>query len=214
MQNHMKKIGRLTILGWLLALMSIGNFSHAAADSEPARIIESTVQELLTEFTARRAELQNNRSALYQMVDKITRPHFDFDRISKLVLAQEWKAATEAQRVAFGDEFRTLLIRTYATALFQYTGNEKVVISGSEIKERRGTKTASINTEVRLSDGPPIPVGYSMLQEKDGSWKIYNMVIAGVNMVTSYRKTYSTSVRSLGLDGLIESMRKANAQSA
>lgn len=182
----------------------------ASAESDPALIIESAVQQILDEFTARREELTDDKPALYDMVDRVTRPHFDFDKISKLVLAQEWKTATPEQRTAFGEEFRTLLIRTYATALFQYTGKEKMVFTGSEIKERRGVKTASVNSEVTLSEGPGIPVNYSMIQDDQKDWKIYNMVIAGVNMVTSYRKTYGSSIRSLGLDGLIDSMRKAN----
>ena len=211
-QMMMKRRGFLKAVSVVFSgsLYLATNQTLAATDSDPAAIIESAVQQLLDEFTARREELTNNKPALYDMVDRVTRPHFDFDKISKLVLAQEWKTATPEQRTAFGEEFRTLLIRTYATALFQYTGKEKMVFTGSEIKERRGVKTASVNSEVTLAEGPGIPVNYSMIQDDEKDWKIYIMVIAGVNMVTSYRKTYGSSIRSLGLDGLIDSMRKAN----
>jgi len=211
-QKKFSRRGFLKTVAISIAVTSYlpGGHARASAETDPAVIIETAVQELLDEFTARRDELKNDKAALYDMVDRVTRPHFDFEKISKLVLAQEWKTATPEQREAFGEEFRTLLIRTYATALFQYTGKEKMVFTGSDIKERRGVKTASINSEVTLSEGPGIPVSYSMILDGGDSWKIYNMVIAGVNMVTSYRKTYGSSIRSLGLDGLIESMRKAN----
>lgn len=213
MNNYISKTRQLVVLSILVLSCFAGTRAIAAPDSEPAKIIEGAVQELIDEFTARRDELENNRPELYAMVDRLTRPHFDFDKISKLVLAQEWKTASEAQRAAFGEEFRNLLIRTYATALFQYTGEEKMVFKGSEIKDRGDIKTAKVSSEVTLSEGPGIPVSYSMILEPDDNWKIYNMNIAGVNMVTSYRKTYSASIRKLGLDGLIDSMHQANTDS-
>ncbi len=201
----------LSILGALAgAWMGLFHVPGASAQESPEAEISTAVDTLLEEFTERRSELADDRPALYEMVDRITRPYFDFDRISKLVLAQSWKTATPEQRMAFGEEFRKLLIRTYATALFQYTGEEKMDFKATEIKERGGLKSATVESEVTLSDGPPIPVNYYMILGEDTQWKIYNMTIAGVNLVTNYRKTYGASIRSLGLDGLIDSMREAN----
>ncbi|MBX2868765.1 MAG: ABC transporter substrate-binding protein [Acidiferrobacterales bacterium] len=194
----------------LLLWTSVG--SAAAQSTSPEKSIENAVQTLLDEFTARRAELESDKPALYEMVDRLTRPHFDFNKISKLILAKNWKNADAKQREAFTNEFRTLLIRTYATALFQYTGKESMAFEPSKIKERKGVKSATVVSEVRLSDGPGIPVIYSMILGDDELWKIYNLKIAGVNMVTNYRKTYGASIRNLGMDGLIESMREANAR--
>ena len=205
-----KKISQIFVITTFFACMFTG--LQAQAKISPEQAIEGAVQQLLDEFTKRRTELEGDKPALYDMVDRITRSHFDFEKISKLVLAKNWKQASEAQRKAFGEEFRTLLIRTYATALFQYTGKETMEFKSSKIKERKGVKSATVDSEVTLSEGPGIPVSYSMILDKDNSWKIYNMTIAGVNMVTSYRKTYGASIRSLGLDGLIASMKDANSQ--
>ena len=201
-----------TLLRTLLLSLCIGFLpgTPSYANSSPVQEISDAVDELLTEVTARRIELEGDRLALYDMVDRRTRPYFDFEKIAKLVLAQNWKTASDAQRQAFGEEFRKLLIRTYATALFQYTGKEKMAFNSTDIKERSGRKSATVKSEVTLSDGPPIDVSYYMILGEDNRWKIYNMAIAGVNLVTNYRKTYGASIRSLGLDGLIESMREAN----
>ena len=180
------------------------------AESPPEQVIQMAVEELLEEFVLRRSELEGDHPALYHMVDRATHPYFDFGRISKLVLAQNWKSASTEQRRQFGEEFRKLLIRTYATALFQYTGNGSMAFSTTRIKERGGMKFATVESEITLEDGPSIPLKYSMVLASDNRWKIYNMTIAGVNLVTNYRKIYSTSIRSLGLDGLIGSMREAN----
>ena len=205
-----RRFSQLTVIAIFFACMFTG--LQAQAKISPEQAIEGAVQDLLDEFTKRRTELKDDKEALYLMVDEMTRPHFDFEKISKLVLAKNWKQATEEQRIAFGEEFRTLLIRTYATALFQYTGNEKMEFKSSKIRERKGVQSATVESEVTLSEGPGIPVSYSMILDENNNWKIYNMTIAGVNMVTSYRKTYGASIRSLGLDGLIASMKDANSR--
>jgi len=180
------------------------------AEPAPEQVIQMAVEELLEEFTLRRGELEGDHPALYHMVARVTHPYFDFSRISKLVLAQNWKSASSEQRRQFGMEFRKLLIRTYATALFQYSGDGTMAFNTTRIKERGGMKFATVESEITLADGPPIPLSYSMILDGDGRWKIYNMTIAGVNLVTNYRKIYNASIRSLGLDGLIGSMREAN----
>jgi len=200
------------VLPVLILFTGLTQAPLALSQQAPEKSIENAVQTLLDEFTNRRVELETNKRALYEMVDRITRPHFDFNKISKLVLAKNWKKANDAQRTAFGQEFRTLLIRTYATALFQYTGKETMEFKASEIKEKRGIKSATVQSEVTLSEGPGIPVNYSMILGDDNEWKIFNMTIAGVNLVTSYRKTYGASIRNLGMDGLIDSMRAANGR--
>lgn len=198
----------------LVSLAIVAGFASAPsghAMATPEQAIGGAVEKMLAEFSARRAELEADKLALYQMVDRITRPYFDFSKISKLVLAKNWKAASDAQRKEFGEQFRKLLIRTYASALFQYTGDQKMQFKSSQIKERKGVKYAVVKSEVTLREGAGIAVNYSLLLGEDGFWKIYNMDIAGINLVTSYRKTYGASIRSQGLDGLIESMKQSNA---
>ncbi len=199
-------VGIFTLMVTMVAPLQ----AQASADASPEQTISGAVDQLLAEFTARRGELEADRPALYDMVDEVTRPYFDFGRISKLVLAKNWKKANEQQREAFGEEFRRLLIRTYATALFQYTGKETMAFNTTQLKEKGGRKFATVESEVTLTDGPPIDVNYYMILGEDDQWKIWNMTIAGVNLVTNYRKTYGASIRNLGLDGLIESMREAN----
>jgi phospholipid transport system substrate-binding protein len=194
----------------VIAFAVIALASPVKADATPEQAIGGAVQNLLDEFSLRRGELKNDRPALYAMVDRVTRPYFDFEKISKLVLAKSWKKASVTQRQQFGEEFRKLLIRSYATALFQYTGDEKMAFKVAKIKERKGVKSAVLQSEIKLREGPGIAVNYSLIQDKGGSWKIYNMDIAGVNLVTNYRKTYGASIRSQGLDGLIDSIKKSN----
>ena len=201
-----QSVSRLLIcVGLLMPVSSL-------ALEEPDVLIETTVQSLLDEFTSRRDALEADKRELFALVDRVAAPLFDLKRISKLVLANHWKQASPQQREEFTEEFKKLLIGTYATALFKYTGNEKITFTGSEITERKGRKSAEVKSEVTLSGRPPILVDYWLLLGKDERWRIYNLEVSGLNMVTSYRNTYAAAIGGLGLDGVIESMKQANAK--
>ncbi len=182
----------------------------AYAQEEPHLIIEKAVHTLLQEFSANREQFAADKTQLFELVDQLGGPLFDFQRISKLVLASNWKQASEQQRNEFIEEFKKLLIRTYAIALFNYTGKETIRIIGSEVRERKNRKLGKVKSEVILSGGQAVAVDYAMILDKDGHWKIYNLIISDFNMITNYRDTYGASVARLGLDGVIESMKESN----
>lgn len=218
MKPHRKHPAAILLAATLL-LASIP--AAAAALEKPDRLIEETVQTLLDQFTSQRERFEADELALFAMVDRVAVPLFNFERIAKLVLARNWRQASEQQRAEFAEQFKNLLINTYASALFQYTGNETVHFTGSKITERKGRKFAVVNSEVTLSGGAPIPVDYSLILEAGegdggsddgGNWKIYNLSINGLNMVTNYRNTYAAAIDKLGLDGVIESMKQTNQQ--
>ncbi len=187
--------------------------SDAAAQDMPHLEIEAAVQTLLDEFTRQRAVFEGDKRQLFTLVDSVASPLFDLPRIAKLVLASHWKKASEPQRAAFAQEFKKLLIGTYATALFQYTGKERMTFLSSEIAERRGRKTAKVLSELSLGSGAaPIAVEYALLLNAQRRWQIYNLTISGLNMITNYRNTYGAAIDNSGLDGLLESMQKTNAK--
>ena len=203
-----QSVSRLLIcVGLLMPVSSL-------ALEEPHVLIEKTVQSLLDEFTSQREALEADKRELYALVDRVAAPLFDLKRISKLVLANHWKQASPQQREEFTEEFKKLLIGTYATALFNYTGDEKITFTGSEITERKGRKSAVVRSEITLSGGqPPVPVDYWLLLGKDERWRIYNLEVAGLNLITNYRNTYAAAISGLGMDGVIDSMKQVNAKS-
>ena len=184
----------------------------ASADQTPQETIEKSITALLDEFVSQKASLQADKKKLYALVDEGASPLFDFDYISKLVLAKNWKSASEDQRTRFAFEFKRLLVVTYATALFQYTGDEKMTFEGTEIKERKGKRFAKVNSQVALQKGSPIPVKYDMIQdpEKNNDWRIYNLSVGSLNMALNYRKVIQSSIASEGLEGVIASMKANN----
>lgn len=190
-------------------LFSLALSPASIAQEEPHLLIERSVQSLLDEFVANRTVYEEDRAKLFELVDRVASPLFDFHRISKLILASNWKQASEQQRNEFAKRFKELLIRTYAIALFQYTGNEAMTFIGSDISERNGRKVGEVKSEVTIGSAPAIAVDYKLLLDDNGDWKIYNLKINGLNMILNFRNTYGASVDQLGIDGVIESMKNA-----
>ncbi len=183
----------------------------AQSSDDPAVFIENTVQDLLGEFTARRDELEADRQALFEMVDRTVGPAFGFQYISKLVLAKNWKKANAQQRRDFVKEFRRLMIVTYASGLFGYVGTETMTFKETKIRERQGTLLATVKTEVLIGDNStPLPVVYSLIRKEGENWKVYNLDVGSLNVVLNYRKVIQSLIQSEGLEGMIENLKNNN----
>lgn len=198
-------------LRWLIAVWMglLVAMPSGYAEEDPAVVISERVNTLLDEFVAQREQLEGNKSALFELVDRVASPLFDFNYITKLVLAKNWKKATAEQRLDFATEFKRLLINTYATALFRYT-DQSMTFGETTYKEKQGVRFATVNTEVLAqSGGQPITVVYSMLNPGDG-WKIYNLTVADLNLAINYRNVIQSIVQKEGLEGAIEVMKTKN----
>ena len=199
---------RIVLVFSLLCWSLLANASNAL----PHEIIETSIKHLLSEFDMKRAELEADNEKLFQLVEDIVVPQIDVPIVSRLVLAKHWRTASEEQRLGFTEQFKVLLIRTYATALFKYTGKEEMIVSPAKFKPE--DRKARVKTEVQLPGSSPIEVNYSLLKNQDGQWKIYDVTIDGISLVKNYRVAYGEAVTAKGLDVLISEMKAKNSQPA
>ena len=172
----------------------------------PDKLVKDNIAHIIELVKANRDAYARDNKKLYAMVQEQVLPHFDFRVMSRSVLGRYWREASEEQRNQFVNEFRDLLVRTYATALLKYTNEE---VRYLPFHYNPGDKTAVVKTEVIQQGGPPIPINYSFYQTESG-WKVYDVAIEGVSLVTNYRSTYATKVKNEGLDALIKSVADAN----
>lgn len=199
---------KLTIA--LLTAVFLGVASGAGAAAAPDELVRQTTDKVLAELTAKRDALKADQSKLYALVDEIILPHFDFERMSRLVLGKYWRDATPEQQKQFMAEFKSLLVRTYATALFEYTG-QKIVYK--PFHDAQGDGNAVVKTEVQPSDGPAVPLHYSLAKSSDdGNWRVFDIRIDGISLVTNYRTTYGRTIQRQGMDGLIASLTQKNQE--
>jgi phospholipid transport system substrate-binding protein len=136
-------------------------------------------------------------------------PHLDFEKMSKLALGKNWRVANDEQRVRFIEEFRLLLIRTYSTAMLEYTDEE---IRFLPFRDDLSRKRVSVPMEVLQPGGPSIPMALSLYQNKQDAWKVYDVKIDGISLVTNYRSSFANEIRNGGMDKLIESLAERNAK--
>jgi len=189
-----------------MILIVLPHAGHASV--MPDVLVETTITELIDELQARRPELEQDKLKLFELVENVVVPHFEINMIARLVLGQHWRAANEVQRSEFAEEFKKLMIRTYATALFEYTGKERMEIKPLRMKD--GDKRVKVKSTVILPGAPSVPVDYSFILTGDGDWKIYDVVIDGISLVTTYRSSYGQAVESKGLDVLIDELKTKN----
>lgn len=178
----------------------------ARAATAPDELVRQTADEVISQLTENRETLEKDPEKLYQMVNDIVLPHFDFERMSRFVLGKHWRDATPEQQEKFVAQFKTLLVRTYATALFEYTGQEIVY---KPFRHEEGDKKAVVKTEIQPADGPAIPIEYALAQRGE-EWKVFDVRIDGLSLVTNYRSQYGRIVQSQGVDELIASLTEKN----
>lgn len=184
----------------------LGGSAHAEMTAQQA--VEDTAQRMLVALKQDRAHLQQNPALIYDLVEKIAVPRFDFDAIAQWVLGRNWRSATPDQRVRFTAEFRNLLVRTYSNALLEYS-DETVRFLPSSAPNADGD--VLVRSEFVRNSGPVVPINYSV-HRKDSDWKIYDVTVDGISLVGSYRTTFANQVREQGMDGLIASLSDLNAR--
>ncbi len=183
-------------------------FSNAGfAMESPDELVKRTAEDILA-IVQSDADIQaGDQAKIFALAEEKILPNFNFPRVSRLVLGKNWTRATPEQKTAFQAEFRTLLLRTYATALSKYK-NQKIEYLPLRMKD--GAKTTSVKTKILQDGGQPISVDYSLAREGE-TWKVYDIVIESVSLVTNYRGQFSQEVRQNGLDSLIQKLANKNA---
>jgi len=134
-------------------------------------------------------------------------PHFDMDRMTALAAGRAYRQATPEQRKRLSDEFKSLLIRTYANALNQYRDQ---TISYEPLRAEPNANEVTVRTQVNRPGQTPVSIDYSMEKTPSG-WKAYDVIVGGVSLVTNYRDEFTQQVRQGGIDGLIKALVAKNA---
>ena len=195
---------RRFLIGLSIFLIS---FSATANVTPPDKLVQQVTDRVIELIKKNKDEYARDHEKLFAAVDKEVLPYFDFKVMSRSVLALSWRRANDDQRERFVNEFRELLVRTYATALLKYN-DEKVKYL--PVFAKPDDKQVLVRTEIIPSGGGPnIPLNYSFYLSKEG-WKVYDVSIEGVSLVTNYRATYAEKVRNDGLDALIASLASDN----
>jgi phospholipid transport system substrate-binding protein len=183
----------------LLFVFSTGAF---AATMEPSEIVRNTTDKVLERIKKEKESLREN------LVSEMIFPHFDFGIMSKWVLGKHWSEADEGMRDAFVEHFRKLLVRTYATALLNFSDQS---ITYPPTEQTGSENTAMVKQQISQPGSTTIPIIYR-LHNKSGDWKVFDVSVDGVSLVKTYRASFGSIIKSDGLRGLLDSMASKNQQ--
>jgi phospholipid transport system substrate-binding protein len=195
----------LVSLAFIAALPLVSAVAQGAL--EPDTLVKEVTQEVIGIIKQDRDIQTGNTRKTVALVEQKVLPHFNFTRMTALAMGINWRKATPDQQKLLVDEFRTLLVRTYSTALSAYR-NQTI-----EFKSPRAPADADVvvRSEVRQSGTEPVSIDYSMEKTLAG-WKIYDVAVGGVSLVATYRDTFAGEVRNGGVEGLIKSLEGKNRQ--
>jgi phospholipid transport system substrate-binding protein len=182
------------------------NAATAANATEAAELVKTTTDRMLEALQQQRNAINSNPDLIYDIANRIAVPHFDFERITQTAMGKFWKQTDTDERSQLIKEFQALLIRTYAKALLNYSGQEIRLLPPRPSKR---SDQVQINTTIDMQDSNPIPINY-LLYLKNDAWKAYDVVINGISLVANYRNSFAQEIRRGGTAGLIEALRKRN----
>lgn len=191
---------------WFLALLLASVMLPAQAVEDPAALVKTTSDRVLAEVSSKKKELTESPGKIYELVSDIVLPRFDFARMSQLVLGKYWRRASGQEQHEFVEQFRELLVRTYATALLNYSGQE---IKYLPVRMVDGATEVTVGTEVSEQGAPAIPINYNLYLNGD-NWKVFDVVIDGVSLVSNYRTSFASQIRRYQMSGLIANLQERN----
>lgn len=196
----------LSVFVGLLGLVPVLSSEAGEGLSEPQAVIQDISDQLKTILQQDRERLRDDPEYAYRLANKVLAPHIDFGRVSALVLGKHWRQANSAQRAQFAEQFKRLLVRTYTAAFSEFNDWE---IQHFPMQGRSDEKVVQVRTKVLRSGAQPVEVLYRMHHDDQG-WKVFNVKIEGVSLVTNYRNHFNQEIRRGGMDGLIQTLKNKN----
>jgi phospholipid transport system substrate-binding protein len=197
---------RLVVFVWAFAALAVPGAS--AQDLTPDALVKTVTQDVIAVIKQDKEIQAGNQKKTIALVEEKVLPHFNFTRMTALAMGVNWRKATPEQQQALVNEFRTLLVRTYSTALSAYRNQ---VIEVKPLRAPPGDADVVVRSEVKQSGTEPVTLDYSMEKTPNG-WKVYDVTVGGVSLVTTYRDTFANEVRNAGVDGLIKALADKNRQ--
>jgi len=172
----------------------------------PDVLVKNVTTEVVDLITKDKEIRSGNRTKLIQVIEAKVLPHFNFSSMTALAMGQNWNKATPEQKKRLVEEFKTLLVRTYASALAAYSEQR---FDFRPLRARPTDTDVTVNVRVIQPGAQPVPIDYSMEKTAAG-WKVYDVMVGGVSLVANYRTEFNASVREVGIEGLIRNLQAKN----
>jgi phospholipid transport system substrate-binding protein len=194
---------------FVFSLLLAGFASPAAAQEiAPDALVKGISNEVL-EIIRKDKDIQSgNTKKIVDLVETKVLPHFNFNRMTAYAVGVNWRRASPEQQKLLVEEFKTLLVRTYSTALSSYKNQ---VIDFKPLRAQAADTEVKVRSEIKQSGAQAVTIDYTMEKTASG-WKVFDVEVGGVSLVANYRETFTNEIRSAGIDGLIKTLSTKNKQ--
>jgi phospholipid transport system substrate-binding protein len=196
------------LLSLTLLFLSGSPALSAGAGVAPDALVRDVTNDVLSIVRQDQSIQAGDTRRVVDLVEEKVLPHFNFRRMTMLAVGRDWRQASAEQQTQLVEAFRTLLVRTYSNSLTQYRNQ---VIGFKPFRMAAGDTTVRVQTEVRQAGAQSINIDYA-LEKTDAGWKVFDVVVAGVSLVTNYRGTFAQEIRVGGIEGLIRSLSAKNQE--
>jgi len=195
----------------LFRFLAVALFIPVAQAQELAPdVLVKTITEEVSAILKQDKDIQaGDTKKVANLIETKVVPHFNFMRMTRIAMARNWRSASPEQQKELPSEFKTLLVRTYSTAISNYRDQK---IDYKPLRAKPEDTEVTVKSEVKQSGSTqPVSIDYEMEKTPNG-WKVYDVKVGGVSLVTTYRDTFASEVKDNGVDGLIKSLAAKNRQ--
>lgn len=187
----------------MLSLLFTVSLGAQAAPKAPDQVVKEGTEKLQTLIAQNHAKYKADLPGFYKAVDEVVVPYFDVPFIAKTVLARNYKTATPEQRERFQEAFKNMLIRSYANALLEY--HDSVKAEWKPVRMAADATDVMVNSSLLRENGQPVAIGFA-LRKVGEEWKVYDIVIENISLVTNFRGQFNAEIKKSGLDAVIARM--------
>lgn len=177
-----------------------------AQETAPDALIRNVTEEVLAAIREDKAIQAGDARRIAALVDAKILPHFDFRRTTQIAVGAAWRRATPEQQEALTREFKALLVRTYSSALAAYRDQSIEVLP---LRAKPGDTEVTVRSRVRRTGAEPVLIEYDM-EKHDAAWKVFDIRVAGVSLVATYRTSFAEEIRNRGIEGLLSTLAAKN----
>lgn len=192
----------------VLAVACCFTATGAMAQEAPDVLVKRVAEDTLAIIKSDPKVQAGDQARIREVVETKLLPYFDFERITALAMGRNWRQATPEQQKQLVDQFRTLLVRTYSGALAQYKDQK---MDYKPLRAEANATDVTVKTEVVRTGQAPVQIDYGMTRTPSG-WKVYDVIVGGVSLVTNYRDEFNEQIKKGGVDGLIKTLQSKNSK--
>jgi phospholipid transport system substrate-binding protein len=202
-----------------MAMAVEGQDSPVEENLGPVVMLQSATHRLLVKMEQERSQIKADSNRLMALANEVLVRHFDINAMSRWVLGSHWKAATSEQQQRFTEEFQTLVIRFYVSAMFddpklldEIIAMGDRIINFEPVTWDASTKKVTVNSLFSIPSGLEVPVNFKLYFAKSGEWLIYDVSVDGISLVTNYRNSFSAEIRKDGIELMLQRLINKNRE--